>query len=46
MQVGGGRDDTEWEVRWPRVLAAAERLVAAGATVIRTDIVQGREVTS
>ena len=42
MQVGGGRDDTEWEVRWPRVLAAAERLVAAGATVIRTDIMQGR----
>ena len=28
--------------RWPRVLPAAERLVAAGATVIRTDIMQGR----
>jgi hypothetical protein len=42
VQVGGGRDDTPWEIRWPRVLAAAERLVAAGATVIRTDIMQGR----
>ena len=42
VQVGGSRDDTPWEIRWPRVLAAAERLVAAGATVIRTDIAQGR----
>jgi glyoxalase superfamily protein len=32
VQVGGGRS-TDWEVRWPRVQAAAERLVAAGATV-------------
>jgi hypothetical protein len=42
VQVGGDRDGTPWEIRWPRVLAAAERLVAAGATVIRTDIAQGR----
>ena len=42
VQVGGGRDDTPWEIRWPRVLAAGVRLVAAGATVIRTDIAQGR----
>ena len=31
LQVGGGRA-TDWEVRWPRVLAAVERLTAAGAT--------------
>jgi hypothetical protein len=28
IQAGGGRDANPWEVRWPRVLAAAERLVA------------------
>jgi Glyoxalase-like domain len=42
VQVGGGRDDTPWEVRWPRVIEAMERLTAAGATVIRTDEQQGR----
>jgi hypothetical protein len=31
--VGGGRDSTSWEVRWPRVIEAAQRLTAAGATV-------------
>jgi glyoxalase superfamily protein len=34
VQVGGGRDTAPYEVRWPRVLEAKERLVAAGATVI------------
>ncbi|GGP56979.1 VOC family protein [Saccharothrix coeruleofusca] len=34
VQVGGGRE-TPWEVRWPRVLEAVERLVAAGGAVIR-----------
>jgi Glyoxalase-like domain len=41
VQVGGGRD-TPWEERWPRVLAAVERLTAAGATVIGEDEWQGR----
>jgi hypothetical protein len=31
IQAGGGRR-TPWETRWPRVLAAVERLTAAGAT--------------
>jgi hypothetical protein len=35
VQVGGGRDETPWEIRWPRVLEAVERLTAAGATVVR-----------
>ena len=34
VPVGGGREQP-WDVRWPRVLAAATRLTAAGATVIR-----------
>ena len=34
VQVGGGRG-VPWEVRWPRVTEAVERLTAAGATVIR-----------
>ena len=34
MQVGGGRGES-WEVRWPRVTEAVERLTNAGATVIR-----------
>jgi hypothetical protein len=34
MQVGGGRGEP-WEVRWPRVAEAVERLTTAGATVIR-----------
>ncbi|WP_381804071.1 VOC family protein [Streptomyces niveus] len=41
IQVGGGRD-TPWETRWPRVVAAVERLTAAGATVIREHESQGR----
>jgi predicted enzyme related to lactoylglutathione lyase len=42
VQVGGGRDVTPWEERWPRVVEAVERLTAAGATVIREDVVSGR----
>jgi hypothetical protein len=42
IQVGGGRDATDWEVRWPRVIEAVERLTAAGATVLREDELQGR----
>jgi glyoxalase superfamily protein len=34
VQAGGGRE-TPWDVRWPRVLAAVERLTEAGATVVR-----------
>lgn len=41
VHVGGGRD-TPWEVRWPRVMEAVERLTAAGATVIREDELQGK----
>ncbi|MEV7805172.1 VOC family protein [Microbispora sp. NPDC088329] len=41
VQAGGGRG-TPWEVRGPRVLAAVERLTAAGATVIRQDDLRGR----
>ena len=41
VKAGGGRD-TPWERRWPRVLAAVERLSAAGATVIRQHDVDGR----
>lgn len=41
VQVGGGRE-TPWEVRWPRVVAAVERLTAAGATVIRQHEAQGK----
>lgn len=41
IQVGGGRN-TPWEVRWPRVIEAVERLTAAGATVIREDVLQGK----
>ena len=36
VQAGGGRH-TPFEQRWPRVLAAVDRLVAAGATVTRLD---------
>ena len=35
VHFGGGRDNTPEEVRWPRVIETAERLTAAGATVIR-----------
>jgi catechol 2,3-dioxygenase-like lactoylglutathione lyase family enzyme len=41
VQVGGGRD-TPWEVRWPLVAAAVERLTAAGATVLREDDLLGK----
>ncbi|MEU3737318.1 MULTISPECIES: VOC family protein [unclassified Streptomyces] len=41
VQVGGGRA-TPWEVRWPRVVAAVEKLTAAGATVVREHEMQGR----
>jgi Glyoxalase-like domain len=34
IQAGGGRGEP-WDVRWPRVTAMVERLVAAGATVVR-----------
>lgn len=36
VQAGGGRD-VPLEVRWPRVTAAVEQLVQAGATVDRVD---------
>ncbi len=42
VQVGGGRDATPWEVRWPRVTAAVGRLTAAGASVIGEVEQQGR----
>ncbi|MGD0605289.1 MAG: VOC family protein [Streptosporangiaceae bacterium] len=42
VQVGGGRDNVPWEVRWPRVIEAVGRLTAAGATVIREDGEPGR----
>src|ERR1700722_13436263 len=42
VQVGGGRDVTPWETRWPRVLEAVGRLTAAGATVLREDADRGR----
>jgi Glyoxalase-like domain len=41
VQAGGGRDQP-WEERRLRVVAAVQRLVAAGATVIREDVVDGR----
>lgn len=40
LQVGGGRAQP-WEVRWARVMAAVERLTAAGATVIGEDAQDG-----
>ncbi|MCX5290036.1 VOC family protein [Streptomyces sp. NBC_00183] len=41
VQVGGGRE-TPWELRWPRVAEAVERLTAAGATVVRREDLDGR----
>ncbi|WP_049659075.1 VOC family protein [Kitasatospora sp. MY 5-36] len=41
VQAGGGRG-TPWEVRWPRVVEAVERLTAAGATVVREEELRGR----
>jgi hypothetical protein len=40
VQAGGGRGEP-WEVRWPRVTEAVQRLTAAGATVIREDVQDG-----
>jgi len=40
IQVGGGRSQP-WDVRWPRVTDAVERLTAAGATMIREDASNG-----
>ena len=42
VKVGGGRDDVSWEERWSRVLAEQERLVAAGATVVKQYDFDGR----
>lgn len=41
VQAGGGRE-VLWEVRWPRVLEARERLTAAGAKVVHEYEAQGR----
>lgn len=41
VQAGGGRE-VPWEVRWPRVLEALDRLTAAGATVVHEYEAQGR----
>ncbi|QWF80896.1 VOC family protein [Amycolatopsis sp. CA-230715] len=41
VQAGGGRG-VPWEVRWPRAERAAERLVAAGATIVRRYEARGR----
>ncbi|MFE6160973.1 VOC family protein [Streptomyces sp. NPDC056486] len=41
VQVGGGRE-TPWEIRWPRVVAAVERLTAAGARVLCEHEMRGR----
>jgi hypothetical protein len=41
VHVGGGRA-TPLETRWPRVMAAVERLTAAGASVVRLDEVDGQ----
>lgn len=41
VKVGGGRGKPH-EQRWARVLEAKERLIAAGATVIREDWWNGR----
>ena len=41
VQAGGGRE-VPWDVRWPLVVAAVERLVGAGATVDRIHEMDGR----
>ncbi|MGC3859226.1 VOC family protein [Micromonospora chersina] len=38
--VGGGRHES-LEVRWPRVQAIVDKLVAAGGTVLRVDAPDG-----
>jgi len=40
VQAGGGRH-VPWDVRWPRVTQAVERLTAAGARVILEDMQDG-----
>jgi hypothetical protein len=40
VQIGGGRAEP-WDLRWQRVTEMAERLVAAGATVIREHAIEG-----
>jgi hypothetical protein len=40
IPVGGGRDKP-WRERWPLVTAAAERLIAAGATVVQVHELEG-----
>src|SRR6266545_3103481 len=40
LPVGGGRDKP-WRERWPLVTAAAERLIAAGATVVQVHELEG-----
>jgi hypothetical protein len=42
VQVGGGRDATPWEVRWPRVQDAVQRLTGAGGRVIAEVDLHGR----
>lgn len=42
LALGGGRDGVPWEQRWPRVLAAAEKLTAAGAKLLMTAEVLGK----
>ena len=42
IQAGGGRDNSAWEVRWPIVEQAIERLTAAGATVLHLVDINGR----
>jgi hypothetical protein len=42
VQAGGGRRAVPWDVRWPRVLAAVERLTQAGATFEREDVWEGK----
>ena len=42
IQVGGGRHDTAWEERWPRVEAMVQRLTAAGGTVLQVHELDGR----
>jgi predicted enzyme related to lactoylglutathione lyase len=42
MQLGGQRRSlTGTAAGWPRVTAAVERLIAAGATMIREDVQDG-----
>ena len=40
VQAGGGREQP-WQIRWPLVTEAVERLTAAGATVIREEMQDG-----